>query len=83
MDMKVKLINNHVIGKNQIQLNVIRKSQNDFKFDFRFKSINLNKRPLLLESIQTLSLISTRIPHGIIIICPNFKILNELKYYIS
>lgn len=55
----------------------------DHSFDFRFKNLSENSLSIYRELTETLLEISRRVPSGMLVVCPNFKILRELKYHVN
>lgn len=79
VDLKIKapvrLVNSHVISEDQIRLNIVKKSIRDNPFNFGHQALKNTYQTIYNELMLTLIAIEKRIPHGILVVCPNFKTL--------
>lgn len=87
IDLKIKapvrLINSHVISNEQIRLNLVKKSIRGHPFNFGHRALQNTYNTIYDQLMLTLIDLEKRIPNGILVVCPNFKTLFELRRIFS
>lgn len=79
----IKLINPHVINEHQVRLNVLKANFAGRPFDFRYQTMQLSSDEIYADLIETILHISRCVPHGMLVVCPNFKILRDIRYFVN
>jgi Rad3-related DNA helicase len=64
-----------VITEEQVRLNIFKKNLVGSPFDFRFQAMQHNPSGIYNQLIDTIFEISKLVPHGMLVICPNFRTL--------
>lgn len=59
---------------------IITTGPSDVRLNFSYDSINKNKDKIFRDLIEFIINISQRIPNGILIVFPSFRIQNDFKY---
>ena len=78
----VRLSNQHVIRPSQVGVNVVSRNMEGALMNFTYQNIRLTDPGELYSGLlETMFEISRRVPHGIVVICPNFRMLRDIKFY--
>lgn len=72
-------MNKHVISKEQIVARVIKAGASKVKFTFTFDNLSRNKTEIFKDLIEFLIQVSGKIPNGILLVFPSFKVQNDFK----
>lgn len=83
MSIPIQFTNKHVISSDQIRLNVLRESIKGSTLNFTFKNITSNQGNLYQDLIDTIYYISKVVPNGVLVVCPNFRTISELRFLLG
>ena len=75
MEFKHKLENPHVISADQVNISILRKGigSSEFKFDFQSRE----NHEMLDDLAQTIAKLASRVPGGMLIFFPSYKLMND------
>ena len=77
-----KLVNSHVIEDEQVHFaKVERGIGNKFDLNFSYNSLSKNYNGLYEELVESLIEIIVKIPHGVLIIFPSYRMIEEFRRY--
>lgn len=83
-ELKIKfpnqLLNKHVIKDEQIRAKVIRSGLSKNKFTFTYENLNKNRSAIFRDLIDFMIGTCARIPNGVLLVFPSFKIQMDFKY---
>lgn len=71
-----------MINKDQVMMNIVEGTKSTI-LDFSYKSMITNEEYILQSLVESIYEISKMVPHGMLVVCPNYKILSKLKYRIN
>lgn len=80
MKFATKLTNKHVIKQEQINCKVVSYGPSKVPFLFTFDNINKNKDLLYRDLIDSIINISKRIPNGVLLVFPSFRLQSDFKF---
>lgn len=83
MKAPIRLENKHVISDSQVKLNILKKGITGKPFNFGYQYIKNDSDAIYKDLVLTLLEVAKCIPNGMLVICPNFKTLNSIKWAIS
>jgi len=75
LEFKYKLENPHVIPNEQVQLNILRRSENNVPFNFSYQ--NKDNTEMLDDLAFTVAKIAKNVPGGILIFFPSYWLMNN------
>ena len=70
-----------MINKDQVMMNIVEGTKSTV-FDFSYKSLITNEEFIYQSLVESIYDISKMVPGGMLVVCPNYKSLNKLKYKI-
>lgn len=76
MEFKQKLENPHVISTDQVNINILRRGlgASEFKFDFQSR----DNHEMIDDLAMTIARMASRVPGGMLIFFPSYKLMNEI-----
>jgi regulator of telomere elongation helicase 1 len=75
-----QLTNGHVISEEQIAARVIKAGPSKVRFTFTFDNLSKNRNEIYKDLIEFIIQAASRIPNGILLVFPSFKIQMDFKY---
>jgi Rad3-related DNA helicase len=76
----MQLSNKHVISPEQIAARVIKSGPGKTRFTFTYDNLSKNRVDVYKDFIDFLVQAAQRIPNGILLVFPSFKIQADFKY---
>ena len=76
MKFTTQLSNNHVIKKEQIKCKIIKSGPSKAPFLFTFNNLNKKKDALYKDLLESILNICMKIPNGVLLAFPSFRLLN-------
>jgi len=75
MEFKQKLENPHVISTDQVNISILKRGlgSSEFKFDYQSR----DNHEMIDDLSTTIGKISSRVPGGILMFFPSYKLMNE------
>lgn len=75
IEFKQKLENPHVINTEQVNISILRRGlgSSEFKFDYQSR----DNHEMIDDLSSTIAKLCTRVPGGILIFFPSYKLLND------
>jgi Rad3-related DNA helicase len=80
MTFEQKLVNKHVIQKNQLNAKVLCQGPSDISFNFTFDNLSKNREKIYRDLIETLIETCSHIPNGILLVFPSFRAQSDFQF---
>ena len=83
ISFKEQLINDHVIQSEQLMARIIRTGTSNAPLNFSYENLSKNKDKVFKDLVEFVIEVSSRVPNGILLVFPSFKIQGDFKLYLS